>query len=295
MANISDTFKRSCEHWSEAGRQEMEDFYALASVDYRHLAEAIDWRTWLEARQKEVGARNLQLLDVACGSGKFPAALSSYADIGGAAVKSINYALLDPSGFSISEARHALNVPFTAGAEFEMTLQDLNCHPGKFDIVWATHALYAIPHSELETALKRFVHAIRRGRNIDDGGAGFIAHASDRSHYLQFYQHYLNGFKEGLGVPFSSSEQIVATLTQMGVAFETEQISYANGAPETEERQVEGYLQRCLFDDTLSLKDMMADSIMGAYLETCHKYGYWQFEQDVTLILLKASPESAAG
>ena len=295
MTNLSDTFERSCEHWSESGRREMEDFYALASVDYRHLAEAIDWRTWLEARQKEVGSRSLQLLDVACGSGKFPAALSSYADIESAAIKPIDYALLDPSDFSIAEARQALAFPFTVGTEFEMTLQDLNCQPGKFDIVWATHALYAIPHTELETALKRFVYAMRRGRQADEGGVGVIAHASDRSHYLQFYQHYLNGYKESLGVPFSSSEQILAALTQMGVTFETEQISYANGAPETQERQVEGYLQRCLFDDTLSLKDMMANSIMGPYLETCRKDGYWQFEQDVTLIFLKASPESTTG
>ncbi|MGY9063474.1 MAG: hypothetical protein ACKVG1_14470, partial [Rhodospirillales bacterium] len=73
MSNSADTFERSCDHWSEAGRREMEDFYALASVDYQHLAEAIDWKVWFETRQKEVGLRSLQLLDVACGSGKFPA------------------------------------------------------------------------------------------------------------------------------------------------------------------------------------------------------------------------------
>ncbi|CAN0498997.1 unnamed protein product, partial [Laminaria digitata] len=73
MARIADTFDRSCDHWSEAGREEMEGFYALASVDYRHLAAAIDWTAWLEARQKAAGSRHLRLLDVACGSGKFPA------------------------------------------------------------------------------------------------------------------------------------------------------------------------------------------------------------------------------
>ena len=56
MDNSAGTFERSCDHWSEAGRQEMEDFYALASVDYQHLAEAIDWKTWLETRQKAVGS-----------------------------------------------------------------------------------------------------------------------------------------------------------------------------------------------------------------------------------------------
>ena len=36
---MKDTFMRSCEHWSESSRNEMQNFYTLASVDYKHLAE----------------------------------------------------------------------------------------------------------------------------------------------------------------------------------------------------------------------------------------------------------------
>ena len=57
------TFERSCDHWSDSGRKEMEGFYALASVDYQCLAEAIDWKRWLETQQKEVGSRCLRLLE----------------------------------------------------------------------------------------------------------------------------------------------------------------------------------------------------------------------------------------
>jgi SAM-dependent methyltransferase len=286
MENSAGTFERSCDHWSEAGRREMEDFYALASVDYQHLAEAIDWKTWLETRQKAVGPRSLRLLDVACGSGKFPAALVTKANVSSATIRPVDYALLDPSSFSISEARQALGPPFIAGTEYEMTLQDLKCHPGSFDVVWATHALYAIPHNELETGLMRMVHAMGHGVDGDNGGVGFIAHASTQSHYLQFFQLYLSGFKGGVGAPYSSSEQIVAMLTQMGLEVKIKEISYTNGAPQTKERQVERYLQRCLFDDTVSLKEMLANSITGPYLETCRKNGVWQFAQYVTLIFL---------
>ena len=69
------TFQRSCEHWSEAGRAEMDHFYALAAVDYKYIANAINWGRWLEEQQKKVGQRQLKLLDIACGSGKFPRAL----------------------------------------------------------------------------------------------------------------------------------------------------------------------------------------------------------------------------
>lgn len=295
MSNSADTFERSCDHWSEAGRREMEDFYALASVDYRHLAEAIEWKAWFETRQKEAGSRSLRLLDVACGSGKFPAALLSHAGVANAAIRPIEYALLDPSGFSISEARQVLASPFEAGPEYEMTLQELECHPGSFDVVWATHALYAIPHNELEKALKRMLDAIGPSSEADNRGLGFIAHASAQSHYLQFYQHYLSGFKGGMGAPYSSSEQIITILMDMGLELEIKEIYYTNGAPQTNERQVERYLQRCLFDDTISLMEMMDNPVTGPYLETCRKNGVWQFSQRVSTIFMTASKDLVAG
>ena len=118
---MTDTFLRSCEHWSEASRTEMEAFYSLASVDYKYLAESLDWKEWLETRQAEVGQRSLKLLDVACGSGKFPLALGQYAKISDAKIFPVEYALLDPSAFSISETREVLLPPFVPGAELETT------------------------------------------------------------------------------------------------------------------------------------------------------------------------------
>jgi len=286
MATSTNTFERSCDHWSETGRSEMEDFYALASVDYKHLAKAIDWRHWLETRQKETGSRSLRLLDVACGSGKFPMALTSHAGLTATSIRPINYALLDPSSFSISEARQRLVFPFNAGAEYEVRLQDFECQPGSFDIVWATHALYAIPFNELESALSCMIHALGNDGDTKKSDGGFIAHASSKAHYLHFFECYLLGFKEGVGAPYSSSEQIISTLNKLGVTLEIKEISYTNTAPFTRERQVEGYLQRCLFDDTVSLKQMLTNSITGPYLETCRKDGMWQFRQQVTLIFI---------
>ena len=275
---MTDTFLRSCEHWSEASRNEMEAFYALASVDYKYLAEAFNWKKWLETRQAEVGKRRLKILDVACGSGKFPLALGQYAKITDTKILPVEYALLDPSEFSIAEAREVLPSPVIAGAEFKSTLQALQCDRGTFDIIWATHALYAIPEVELKTALERFIFGM--------AGVGFIAHASDKSHYLRFYRHYLNGFKDGLGEPYSSAEQIIKVLTEMGVKHSVKKISYENGVPEDSFSQVEGYLQRCIFDDTIDLEAMRKNMITGPYLDNCLKDRRWRFKQEVMLIFL---------
>lgn len=293
MADLTDTFERSCDHWSEAGRREMEGFYALASVDYSHLAKAIDWKSWLEKQQNAVKPRDVKLLDVACGSGKFPSALIAHAGVTNAEIRPIDYALLDPSYFSISEARNSLDLPFKAGAEYEVPLQDLECSAGYFDIVWATHALYAIPNRELKSGLERFVHAMGFGSNTD--GIGFIAHASSRSHYLRFFEYYLEGFKGSKGTPYSSSEEIITVLTEMGVPIQIKEISYVNQASKAQESQVEKYLQRCLFDDTISLKEMLSNPITGPYLEGCYTDNMWQFKQHVSMIFLNTTADDLVG
>ena len=275
---MKDTFIRSCEHWSETSRNEMQNFYTLASVDYKHLAESFDWKKWLEIHQANVGERRLKLLDVACGSGKFPSALVQYAKLADAKILPIEYALLDPSSFSIAEARKALHLPFEASSEFETTLQEFTCEQGVYDITWATHALYAIPKKQLKDALKRFIFGMV--------GSGFIAHASEKSHYLEFYRHYLNGFRDGSGEPYSSAEQILQTLKDIDIPHRVEKITYQNGISESASLQVEGYLQRCIFDDTISLDSMLRNSVTGPYLNSCIEDGKWRFKQEVMLIFL---------
>jgi hypothetical protein len=133
------------------------------------------------------------------------------------------------------------------------------------------------------------VRAIGLDGEINTSGAGFIAHASAQSHYLQFFQHYLSGFKEDVGEPYTNSEQIISMLTDMGIATEIKEINYTNVAPQTNERQVERYLQRCLFDDTISFREMLTNPITGPYLETCRRNNTWQFPQRVTMIFMNAS------
>lgn len=275
------TFDRSCEHWSETSRREMEHFYSLAWLDYRHLAQAVDWVQWFEARQGLAGERNLELLDVACGSGKFPAALLRDTGLGAAAIRPVGYNLLDPSAFSVAEARAALVPPFVPGESFETTLQAFDGHAKCYDIVWATHALYAIPPTDIDAALAQFVAALGKD------GAGFIAHACEDAHYLAFYRRYLEAFRAGENIaPYTSAEQVVSALGRLGVRIHCRDIEYVNGAPATERRRVEGYIQRCLFDDRVSLDDLLREAPTGEWLAACQQGDEWQFHQRVKLIFV---------
>ncbi len=267
--NEVDTADRSLAHWSEAGRAGMEAFYALATADYRHLAEAADWAGLLAGRST--------LLDVACGSGKFPAALLAHSGL--PPEPTIAYDLLDPSAFSVAEARGRLAPPFAAADELCLTLQDLPVGRS-YDVVWATHALYAVPHAELAAAAQRFVDAIA------PGGLGFVAQATSAGHYLACHAAYRAGVPGAADLaPYTSGEDVRDALVAAGADVREERITYTSG---TADRAVaEGFLQRCLFDDALTLAEMEAAPVLGDYLAGCRDAdGGYTFEHEAALLWL---------
>jgi SAM-dependent methyltransferase len=238
----------------------MEAFYALATEDYRQLAAARDWAT--DLRRYAVDGQ-VRLLDVACGSGRFPAALLAAGLAAGAADLTVRVDLLDPSAFSIAEARAVLAPPFVAAREHETVLQAFD-GPGAYDVAWATHALYAVPPAELGAGVARMVAALR------PGGFGAVAQASARSHYLAFYEAYRAAHAPGV-TPYTDAESVAAALRAAGARVRVQALGYRTGS--TDRAVVEGFLQRCAFDDTVSLGRMESDGPLGEYLEGCRGPG----------------------
>lgn len=282
MTELTDTFERSCEHWSDAGRAGMEAFYELARVDYRHLAEAYDWA---DAFHSLVDRKNkVRLVDIACGSGKFPQALLRYASVADLARGSdlrLDYDLLDPSPFSLREAQQALAAPFRAGLEFCCTLQDWEEEPDQYDIAWATHALYCVPAEELKQALARMCSALSRD------GFGFVAQGLRDGHYVGFYDQYLASLHDEGGTPYSDGEQVEAALQSLGMQVRTRVIEYTTVVPANRPELLESYLQRCAFDNTFGLDEMLRREPLAGYLSSCHDVvsGEYRFPQRVGMTL----------
>ncbi|MEN0066435.1 MAG: class I SAM-dependent methyltransferase [Myxococcota bacterium] len=271
-----DTEDRSLAHWSEARRAEMDAFYRVATLDYRELVRA--WSHTARLAQATSDAP-LRILDVACGSGKFPAALREVDAIQALAPGALVLDLLDPSSFSVEEAAASLTAPMKAGRRLVHTLQDLPTDARDYDVVWAVHALYALPEAELADGVVRFLEAMK------PDGLGFIGHATRSSHYLAFYEAYLEQFRPD-GTPYTSAEVVAQAFRDAGATVNVAPLRYVQVIHE--EPVLEGFLQRCLFDETLSLEAMRADPRLGAYLaERTTTDGSVRFTQDVAMITIQ--------
>ena len=273
-----DLLERSTAHWSEERRAGMDAFYRLATDDYRYLAEAREWAGWLTDAQADAGGRGLRLLDVACGSGKFPNALVEHAGVAKAGLMPIATDLLDPSAFSIAEARAALPAPFVPASEHESTLQDFILPPGGYDIAWATHALYAVPGDELAPAAAQFLAALA------PAGRGLIAHSAKAGHYIEFHRRFLSAFGAADASSYISAEMLADALRSAGGDVDVTEVRYDSAAGAQDGDAVEGYLQRCVFDDSVSLAEMQAAPELAGYLGECRSDAGWRFPQVVHLL-----------
>ncbi len=277
LVTLTKTFLNSCEHWSEKYLEEMHNFYKLAHLDYAKLANALNWADVFHRAREKLGTESLEILDIACGSGMFPTALQSVLSEKDKS-ETINYSLLDPSKFAIDETKKKLQPPFSLSKEFNTTLQDFNCID-MFHISWAIHALYAVPKNELQISLEKFYSSFKE--------VGIIAHACSDAHYIKFYNLYIQDCHNGNLPEFCSAEDMLQIFDLLGVKYSVRYIEYINTAEYHDNLIVEAYLQRCLFDDTISLRKMRGYDLLGGYLEACCSTGKWLFPQRVALIELK--------
>lgn len=268
-----DTAQRSLAHWSEAGRGGMEAFYALATEDYRQLAAAAGWACMLRAAAGPDG--RLRLLDVACGSGKFPTALLQAGLAQQAADLRVATDLLDPSAFSLAEARSVLAPPFVAAADHQVGLQDFAPAHGPYDVAWATHALYALPPEQLAEGLARMAAALR------PGGLGVVAQAAATSHYLAFYEAYRATVDHPV-TPFTTAEEVGDALRGLGLEPVVRTLRYRTRS--ADRAVVAGFLRRCAFDDTLTLAGMESRGALAGYLAGCRDAAGYTFSHQVQLI-----------
>jgi len=276
-ASHRDTAARSLAHWSEDGRRSMESFYALAIEDYRRLEAARDWGAELTTRAHADG--RVRLLDVACGSGKFPSALLAAGLAERTTGLEVVVDLLDPSPFSLAEARGVLSAPFVAADDLQIGVERLDTGRWPYDAAWAVHALYAVPPELLGEGLRRMSAVIR------PGGLGMVAQANSHSHYLRVYEAYRAAHAPG-ATPFTTAEHVADELWALGADLDVEVITYRTTTDDA--AVVEGFLQRCLFDNTITLERMISpgpggDQLAG-YLAGCRDGARWTFAHEVFLL-----------
>ncbi len=260
--------------------------------DYWRLAQGFDWSSTFLSQYHRVKDSSVRLLDIACGTGRWLQAFRHYIQLD-EGIKDITYDFLDPSASSISQASQKIHSPFERGIQHINTIQGAKLESNSYDLLWSMHGFYMVPPQDLAPVLQKCTSL------LNDTGIGFIALATRKSFYVDFYEQYLQIFKEGKGTRFTSAEDIIESLRACGIQHQVHRIFYEEPIKADDRAALEHYIKNeatinCFNKDkeieplsaskNITLDELLSNPKMEAYLNSLMRNSVYYFPEDIWLI-----------
>ena len=261
------TLDRSNVHYTEGLK--IDDWFKVAEKDYLELVNLLDWEALFNKYSREV-----KLLDIGCGTGRFPTMLSSKIN----PKKDILYDIVDTSEFCLSHVEKTIKPPFKFNSKFHLSVEKLNEIKSKYDIAWCVHSLYTLNSSSINSALKSLSNV------LDSNGLALIFIASKSSFYYSFYEIYRTKIhNQNSLIPLCSSEDIITSLNSLGINHQIKKLNFEHKIKKTDRNVLANYLSGCTYmSHNLDLWQKEPEAMK--FIDSFIKDDYYVFPQEVWLV-----------
>lgn len=247
--------------WTRYGADDLDDIDDIARIDYAAFIRAYAWSA--------LGADDLALLDVGCGSGAVARMLRAdpagrrFAERVGA------YDLLDISANSLRIAEE--RVPFPVARKYCVGIQDFadsarfaEARAAGYDLVWSIHGVTAVPRADLWRALLTMLRCLRVGGKL------LIVVSDHDSHYAAIDRAYLADRAAELGAGrdrFLEAEDVVALVAQHGIDSQVLAVEASHVYPARERESWRRFNAWCVYDQDFDVA--RGGPATAAYLDAC--------------------------
>lgn len=263
-------------------------------ADYRQLAQRFDWQKVFSDHLQKTPS-TIRLLDVACGTGRWIQAFLYYVEpqISQLGKEEMLYDLLDNSESALIQAVAKIRSPLILGSQYISPIQTVKLESDFYDAIWSMHGFYAIPQHDLTLVIEKLLAV------LNESGSVFIAQATRRSFYVNFYTKYLEVFQNGEGTKFVAAEDITKALETLGIEYQVHVISYNKEVKEDDSVAVAHYIlneatinsfseeepsETASAPKNIQLEDLLANQEMKNYLQSLIKDSTYYFPEEIWLI-----------
>ncbi|GJL54564.1 MAG: hypothetical protein NPIRA02_16960 [Nitrospirales bacterium] len=264
----------------QQGMLEKDLWFRVAERDYTELIRAFDFDTLFSSFD-----RPITLLDVGCGTGKFPTMLCPHLSQN----IHVQYDYLDPSQHSLDELQKTLTAPFTPRTALQSTLESLerSCCPSEgYQIIWCLQSLYCIEHDALKTITNQ-LQALLNPRN----GLALIYLAASDAFYHRLYNLYNQAWYPDTRLPYITAEDMTKTFDALHIAYGVKKLHFPHIISCSEPHVLDNYINQCVFD-TNAYANLQAHTALTEFLNTFNNGEQYTFPQDVWLIMFGANTDT---
>lgn len=252
-----------------------DSWFQIASADYEALIKDYDFAALFSSIKAPVS-----LLDLGCGTGKFPSMLKDVLDSG----LHINYSCLDPSEFSLQECRNNISAPFYTDAQYQSFFENMKDHiePEKrFDIIWSIQSLYCADASKLQQTIENALCMLK------PHGRLMIYLASPQSSYMQAQNLYHAHFaKDAEKTPYNNAIALEEKLKDISCAFDVYKLTFDHVIPSANKGLLEIYLNQCALAE-ISIEDWLGNEDVHRWLEQFKRDECYAIPQNVWFFDIK--------
>lgn len=269
--NASSNLERSLRYYQKS-QINPESWFSVVAQDYQILMNTLEWNALFPVRSAPYS-----LLDIGCGTGRFPSLLSSQLH----SSLRIHYDICDPSQYCLTSCQQALHPPLFPRHAWRTTLEhaEQTWVPESYDMAWALQSFYCLEHETLYESVQRFLRAIHPLR-----GTACILLGKRNSFFSQIQQLFFKHCSCVTPQPYVSAESIYTMLERLGANTLVRELEYIHTISIWEDRLLEQYLQQCVMDSTPLPKWKEAATIR-TFLDSFRHGDYYHFPNSCWLML----------
>lgn len=247
-------------------------------VEYEKLIDIYPFEENLQIIFKK---RNLNLLDLGCGTAIFP----SYLDK--ALSNNIHFScdLLDISNSSLQQAKQVMDKlkHFSVKKLFNISIENISTvlsnYQGFYHVILAIHSFTTVDINKMKDVYKHIYELLAPNGRI------FVYQFTNNSSYPYIYNYYLSNHPHGKNrTRFMSYEDTKEILDSMGVDYEVYELFFNHEIKNDRYDLLENYLRKCILDNSVDVLTFFKPILKEFHDKKSNKFKIPQF---VNLIEIK--------